>query len=133
MAKRQQRKTLTVPNMAAPRRVRPRRVRHFLGQGLLAAFLGVATAAPGLAASLQLPALVEPASDEHHVGKVVFVELVTPDIAAAKQFYAGLFGWTYRDVQAAGYNMRKHISTVSRSPGWSKKPYRPASIGSRLG
>jgi hypothetical protein len=69
---------------------------------LLAAFLGAATAAPGVAASLQLPALVEPASDEQHIGKVVFTELVTPDLAAAKHFYAGLFGWTYRDVQAAG-------------------------------
>jgi predicted enzyme related to lactoylglutathione lyase len=55
-----------------------------------------------MAAPLQLPALVEPASQEHHVGKVIFVELVTPDLAAAKQFYAGLFGWTYRDIQVGG-------------------------------
>jgi uncharacterized protein len=25
---------------------------------------------------------------------------VTPDLAAAKQFYSGLFGWTFRDIQA---------------------------------
>ncbi len=43
-----------------------------------------------------------PASAEHHTGKIVFVELVTPDVAAAKQFYAALFGWTYRDLQADG-------------------------------
>jgi hypothetical protein len=61
----------------------------------------VAGAAPVLAAPpLQFPALVEPASQEHHFGKMVFVELVTPDLAATKQFYAGLFGWTFRDVQA---------------------------------
>ena len=53
-------------------------------------------------ARLQFPAVVAPASQEHHVGKVMFVELVTPDVAAAKQFYAGLFGWTFRDIQAAG-------------------------------
>jgi predicted enzyme related to lactoylglutathione lyase len=47
---------------------------------------------------LKLPALVDPATEEHHVGKVVFVELVTPDLAAAKQFYGGLFGWSFRDV-----------------------------------
>jgi predicted enzyme related to lactoylglutathione lyase len=46
----------------------------------------------------QFPALVEPASQEHHVGKVMFLELVTPDLAAAKRFYAGLFGWTFRDL-----------------------------------
>jgi predicted enzyme related to lactoylglutathione lyase len=59
-------------------------------------------ALPVLAAPLQVPALVEPASQEHHVGKVIFVELVTPDLAAAKQFYAGMFGWTFRDIQAGG-------------------------------
>jgi predicted enzyme related to lactoylglutathione lyase len=55
-----------------------------------------------MAAPIQLPAIVEPASQEHHVGKVIFVELVTPDLAAAKQFYAGLFGWTFRDIQTGG-------------------------------
>jgi predicted enzyme related to lactoylglutathione lyase len=69
---------------------------------LLAALLVVAGAAPVMASPLQLPALVEPASQEHHIGKVIFVELVTPDLAAAKQFYAGLFGWTFRDIQAGG-------------------------------
>ncbi len=46
-----------------------------------------------------LTPLVVPSSTEHHVGKFVFVELVTPDLAAAKTFYGGLFGWTFRDVQ----------------------------------
>jgi hypothetical protein len=53
-----------------------------------------------MASPLLLPAIVEPASQEHHVGKVIFVELVTPDLAAAKQFYAGVFGWTFREIQA---------------------------------
>jgi len=78
------------------------RVRHLLRQGLLALLLGVACAVPALAAPIQLPPIVEPASQEHHVGKVVLVELVTPDLAAAKQFYAGLFGWTFRDIRAGG-------------------------------
>jgi predicted enzyme related to lactoylglutathione lyase len=76
------------------------RVRHFLRQGLLAALLGVLCAVPVMAAPIQLPAIVEPASQEHHVGKVIFVELVTPDLAVVKKFYAGLFGWTFRDIQA---------------------------------
>ncbi len=83
-------------------RIWPDRAGRFLRQWLLAAFLGVVGAAPVMAAPLQLPAIVEPASQEHHAGKVIFVELVTPDLAAAKQFYAGLFGWTYRDIQAGG-------------------------------
>jgi uncharacterized protein len=90
------------PNKRMGRNVKPDRVRQFFGQGLLAAILSVASAGPIMAAPLQLPALVEPASQEHHVGKVILVELVTPDLAAAKQFYGGLFGWTFRDIQADG-------------------------------
>ncbi|MBO0712091.1 MAG: VOC family protein [Acetobacteraceae bacterium] len=30
------------------------------------------------------------------------VELITPNLAAAKNFYAGLFGWTFRDRQTGG-------------------------------
>jgi hypothetical protein len=73
----------------------------FAGRSLLAVLLSVA--APGLlvAAAAPLPPLVTPASQEHHVGKVIFAELVTPDLAAAKQFYGGLFGWTFRDIQSA--------------------------------
>ena len=57
-----------------------------------------ATIAPaGRAAPMEFPPVAEPASTEHHVGKVVWVDLVTPDLAAAKRFYAGLFGWTFRD------------------------------------
>jgi predicted enzyme related to lactoylglutathione lyase len=72
----------------------------FATRSLLAVLLSVA--APGLlaAASGPLPPLVAPASQEHHVGKVIFAELVTPDLAAARQFYGGLFGWTFRDIQS---------------------------------
>jgi predicted enzyme related to lactoylglutathione lyase len=76
---------------------------------------------------------MEPASQEHHVGKVIFVELVTPDLAAAKQFYAGLFGWTFRDIQAgeteyaeasldgrpvAGLIHKELPSGMHRQPAW---------------
>jgi predicted enzyme related to lactoylglutathione lyase len=69
-------------------------------RSLLVALLCVAGAGLAVAAASQLPPLVEPASQEHHVGKVIFTELVTPDLAAAKQFYGGLFGWTFRDIQS---------------------------------
>ena len=67
---------------------------------MLAALLGVAAAVPLMASPLQFPPLLDPASQEHHVGKVILVELVTPDLAAAEQFYGGLFGWTFSDTQA---------------------------------
>ena len=90
------------PHRITAQRMKPDRVGRFLRQGLLAAFLCIANAMPSMAIPFQLPAIVEPAGHEHHVGKIVFVELVTPDLAAAKKFYAGLFGWTFRDIQAGG-------------------------------
>jgi predicted enzyme related to lactoylglutathione lyase len=50
------------------------------------------------AASFELPPLNSPASAEHHVGKVVWADLVTPDLGSAERFYAGLLGWTFQNV-----------------------------------
>ncbi len=86
-------------NCIRPRSIKYDPARHFLWQTSLAALLFWVVAAPVMAAPL-LPAITESASQEHHAGKVIFVELVTPDLSAAKQFYAGLFGWTFRDIQA---------------------------------
>ena len=63
---------------------------------------GAACIAPAVAAPERIPPLVEPRGQEHHVGKVIFEELVTPDLAASKLFYAGMFGWSFRDFQAGG-------------------------------
>jgi predicted enzyme related to lactoylglutathione lyase len=60
---------------------------------------------PGALLTAQTPLLTPlmvPASAEHHVGKVVLMELVTPDLAVAKQFYGGLLGWQFRDLTVAG-------------------------------
>jgi predicted enzyme related to lactoylglutathione lyase len=64
--------------------------------GPLVCLLSLTWAAPLPAA---LPPLVQPSSDEHHVGKVIWLELVTPNLAAAEQFYGGLFGWTFQDIR----------------------------------
>jgi predicted enzyme related to lactoylglutathione lyase len=56
------------------------------------------------AADFQLPALNSPPSDEHHPGKMVWADLVTPDLAAAEKFYGGLFGWTFQHVRAGEVN-----------------------------
>jgi len=47
---------------------------------------------------LNLPPISDPASAEHHPGKVIWADLVTPNLAAAETFYSGLFGWTFRDM-----------------------------------
>jgi predicted enzyme related to lactoylglutathione lyase len=74
------------------------RARHGLCALLLYAMgAAVANAAPG--PGVVLPALTDPPSGEHHVGKVIWTDLVTPDLNDAKRFYGALFGWTFRDVQ----------------------------------
>jgi predicted enzyme related to lactoylglutathione lyase len=69
---------------------------------LCAALLAYAAAPAAVHAAMDaavvLPALTQPASGEHHVGKIVWADLVTPDVEGAKRFYGGLFGWTFRDV-----------------------------------
>jgi len=65
------------------------------------AIAALSLAASAMAASPipTMPPLVKPANNEHHVGKVVFVELITPDIVAAERFYGQLFGWKFLDEQ----------------------------------
>ena len=61
--------------------------------------LVMASSGSALAAAPLLPALEDPVSSEHDQGKVIFLQLVTPNLAAAKTFYAGLFGWAFHDVR----------------------------------
>ena len=56
------------------------------------------------AADFALPALNSPASNEHHPGKVVWADLVTPDLPAAEKFYGTLFGWTFQNVHAGNHD-----------------------------
>ena len=74
--------------------------------GYLLTLLMAATAGAGVAAaaSMDLPPLVQPAGTEHHVGKLVWADLVTPDLDAAKRFYGGVFGWTFSDMANAQDN-----------------------------
>ncbi len=65
----------------------------------------VSVVAVGLASTvhgreLTVPDITVPASHEQHIGKVVFLELVTPDLEGAKQFYGQLFGWQFSDSSA---------------------------------
>jgi len=49
-------------------------------------------------AELQLPPLNDPPTGLHLSGKLVWVDLVTPDPVAARRFYGELFGWTFTSV-----------------------------------
>jgi predicted enzyme related to lactoylglutathione lyase len=76
----------------APQKKSAGRIQHLLKLTLLAAALGFASVAPSQA---QTP---NPAY-ERHVGKVVFQELITPDLASSKRFYGELLGWEFKDMR----------------------------------
>jgi predicted enzyme related to lactoylglutathione lyase len=65
---------------------------------LLLALMSCAAAVA--AADFELPALNSPPSGEHHAGKMVWADLVTPNLAAAEKFYGTLFGWTFQSTRA---------------------------------
>ena len=62
----------------------------------IATALALALAATAAPARAQTPPVAPTGAVERHVGKVVFAELVTPDLAAAERFYGSLFGWTFQ-------------------------------------
>jgi predicted enzyme related to lactoylglutathione lyase len=73
-----------------------RRGGGYLPQSILVLMLSVGVAA----SASSLAPLGGPAGTEHHPGKMVWADLVTPDLAAAESFYGGLFGWTFQRVHA---------------------------------
>jgi predicted enzyme related to lactoylglutathione lyase len=50
----------------------------------------------------EVPPLTTPASNDRLVGKFIWVDLETTDLAGARRFYHALFGWEYRDYRAYG-------------------------------
>jgi predicted enzyme related to lactoylglutathione lyase len=88
---------------------------------LLSAVVGLSAAR---AADFELPALNTPPSEEHHMGKMVWADLVTPDLAAAEKFYGGLFGWTFRRIRVG--NSGYAVAMIDGRPiaGLVEKPIR---------
>jgi predicted enzyme related to lactoylglutathione lyase len=93
---------LSVRGMNLRPRPRPCRLLHGLGPVSALGLLTLVAIGPAIATSPQTSASDPVAGPEHHVGKVVFEALVTPDLATAKQFYSKLFGWTFQDGSIGG-------------------------------
>jgi predicted enzyme related to lactoylglutathione lyase len=89
----------------------PQRLLAFLTASLAGLFLcaGALHAAP-----LELPPLSDPPGTTHLPGKVIWADLVTPDLAAAQAFYSGLFGWTFRDTHSG--NAHYAVALVNGRP-----------------
>ena len=66
----------------------------FLG---LMVFLASTMIAPSWAEDA--PVLMNPPSADHFTGKVIFLELITPDLAGSEAFYGTLFGWRFHETR----------------------------------
>jgi uncharacterized protein len=97
-------------------------VRQILGLLCGVALLWTAAIA---APTFVLPPLVQPASTEHHPGKVIWAELVTPDIGSAKHFYGQLFGWTFNDVHTGTGDYSVALLNGSPVGGLFQRAVRP--------
>lgn len=67
-----------------------------------AAVLLAALIVAGCGAPLRAPPLSSPPTDAWQPGKVVWHDLLSTDVAAAKAFYGGLFGWTFEPFATGG-------------------------------
>lgn len=72
------------------------RVFQWIGRGTLVVSFSVGGLVHLDTAFAQVPPLLQPPNPETHTGKIIFVELISPDIAVAERFYSGLFGWTFQ-------------------------------------
>lgn len=62
------------------------------------------------AVAANFPAL---GNGEHHPGKMIWADLVTPDLATARDFYGTLFGWTFQSIGNAGDYV---VAFIERQP-----------------
>jgi uncharacterized protein len=60
--------------------------------------LAIFLATPVRAAAPELPPLNDPPTQTRLPGKVVWVDLVTPDVERAEAFYGKLFGWSFQKI-----------------------------------
>ena len=98
------------------------RFRGLLSAGLASLMLSVAHMPALRAASFELPPLNTPATTEHHAGKMVWADLVTPDLAAAERFYGGLFGWTFRTIHTGSTDYAVALADGRPVGGLLQKP-----------
>ena len=98
-----------------------------LGAALICGLLAPAVMADS---PFEVPPISGSTPIEHHPGKVIWTDLVTPDLAGAEHFYSGLFGWTFQSIRpeyaiallggrpVGGVVQRPIPAGQKRQPGW---------------
>jgi uncharacterized protein len=100
------------------------------GLGVVLICCLLAPAAAFAEPAFDVPPIGDTGSTEHHPGKVVWVDLVTPDLAGAEHFYSSMFGWTFQQIRTdyavallagrplGGILQRAVPTGQKRQPGW---------------
>ena len=98
------------------------RARHAPPRVCIAVLLfGICTAF-ARSADFELPPLNSPPSTETHPGKMLWADLVTPDLTAAERFYGGLFGWTFQSVRGGRFDYALALLDGRPVAGLVQKP-----------
>jgi predicted enzyme related to lactoylglutathione lyase len=84
--------------------------------------LCVSLSPPAISESFEVPALSRTANDSHLMGKLIWLDLETTDLAVAKRFYRGLFGWDYRDYHADGLDYTVALANGNPVAGLARRP-----------
>jgi uncharacterized protein len=87
----------------------------------VATLCGWLVCAAAFAAPLELPPLGG-VSTEHHPGKIIWADLVTPDLAVAQRFYSGMFGWTFQTIHTGDSEYAVAIAGGQPIAGVLQKP-----------
>ena len=87
-----------------------------------------ASAASFASAAPQLPPINQPPTNQRLSGKLIWFDLLTNNVDAAKQFYGSVFGWTFSDVP----DSQRRFSVISignERIGGIFQPASPAAAG----
>jgi predicted enzyme related to lactoylglutathione lyase len=89
---------------------------------------GVTRSASAAPQAFEVPPLMQPPAAAHP-GKLIWAELVTPDLGAAERFYGGIFGWTFHEIRTGDTNYA--IAKLGDAPiaGLVHRPVRPDKQG----
>jgi predicted enzyme related to lactoylglutathione lyase len=87
---------------------------HHYNSLLFILFLIVVFSSSSVLASSQLSSVTKESTQKYYPGKVVWHDLLTPELEKSKQFYAQLFGWTFKEQanHVIIYNQGKKIGGI---------------------
>jgi len=108
------------------------RMKRWMPRGLAIVLICclLAPAAAFAVSAFEVPPIGGTGPVERHPGKVIWVDLVTPDLAGAEHFYSGMFGWTFQQIRPeyavallggrplGGIVQRAVPTGQKRQPGW---------------